>query len=73
MPTSFNARYALVETKDDVTDAAVDKLCVALGGTVTGTLSLDPLRTAEHVIANAINKVGFWRRNHSQSHLFPPF
>jgi hypothetical protein len=69
----FNARYALVETKDDVTDAAVDKLCVALGGTVTDTLSFDPLLAVEHVIADAINKVGFWRRNHSLSRLFPPF
>ena len=32
-----------------MTDAAVDKLCVALGGTVTGTLRLDSLLTAEHV------------------------
>ena len=47
------------QTKDEVTDAAVDKLRVALGG----TLSLDALLVAEeHVIADAINKVGFWRR-----------
>jgi endonuclease III len=47
------------QTKDEVTDAAVDKLRVALGGTV----SLDALLAAEeHVIADAINKVGFWRR-----------
>ena len=47
------------QTKDEVTDAAVDKLRVALGG----TLSLDALlATEEHVIADAINKVGFWRR-----------
>ena len=47
------------QTKDEVTDAAVDKLRVALGG----TLSLDALLAAEeHVIADAINKVGFWRR-----------
>jgi len=47
------------QTKDEVTDAAVDKLRVALGG----TLSLDVLLAAEeHVIADSINKVGFWRR-----------
>ena len=47
------------QTKDEVTDAAVDKLRVALGG----TLSLDALLAAgEHVIPDAINKVGFWRR-----------
>ena len=47
------------QTKDEVTDAAVDKLRVALGGTV----SLDALLAAEeHVIADSINKVGFWRR-----------
>jgi endonuclease-3 len=47
------------QTKDEVTDAAVDKLRAAFGG----TLSLDALLAAEeHVIADAINKVGFWRR-----------
>ncbi|KAI0296854.1 DNA glycosylase [Russula brevipes] len=47
------------QTKDEVTDAAVDKLRAAFGG----TLSLDALLAAEeHVIAEAINKVGFWRR-----------
>ena len=47
------------QTKDELTDAAVEKLRVALGG----TLSLDALLAAEeHVIADAINKVGFWRR-----------
>ena len=47
------------QTKDEVTDAAVAKLRVALGG----TLSLDALLAAEeHVIADSINKVGFWRR-----------
>ena len=47
------------QTKDEVTDAAVGKLRVALGG----TLSLDALLAAEeHVIADSINKVGFWRR-----------
>lgn len=54
------------QTKDEVTDAAVDKLRVALGGTV----SLDALLAAEeHVIADAINKVGFWRR---KTQLVPP-
>ena len=47
------------QTKDEVTDAAVAKLRAALGG----TLSLDALLAAEeHVIADSINKVGFWRR-----------
>ncbi|KAH9968457.1 DNA glycosylase [Russula compacta] len=47
------------QTKDEVTDAAVGKLRAALGGTLT----LDALLAAEeHVIAEAINKVGFWRR-----------
>ncbi|KAH9069418.1 DNA glycosylase [Lactarius deliciosus] len=47
------------QTKDEVTDAAVDKLRAALGGTV----SLDALLAAEeHVIADCISKVGFWRR-----------
>ena len=56
------------QTKDEVTDAAVDKLRVALGG----TLSLDALLAAEeHVIADAINKVGFWRRK-TQSVSSPP-
>ncbi|KAH9992847.1 hypothetical protein BJV77DRAFT_944906, partial [Russula vinacea] len=41
-PISFNVHYALVETKDDVTDAAVDKLCVALGGTVPRVLAPEP-------------------------------
>jgi endonuclease-3 len=48
-----------LQTKDEVTDAAVAKLRVALGG----TLSLDALLAAEeHIIADSINKVGFWRR-----------
>ncbi|KAI9436322.1 DNA glycosylase [Lactarius indigo] len=47
------------QTKDEVTDAAVDKLRAALGG----TLSLDAILAAEeHVIADCISKVGFWRR-----------
>lgn len=47
------------QTKDEVTDAAVDKLRAALGG----TLSLDALIAAEeHVVADCISKVGFWRR-----------
>ena len=47
------------QTKDEVTDASVDKLRVALGGTI----SLDALLAAEeHAIADSINKVGFWRR-----------
>jgi endonuclease-3 len=47
------------QTKDEVTDAAVDKLRAALGG----TLSLEVLLAAEEtVISECINKVGFWRR-----------
>jgi len=47
------------QTEDEVTDTAVDKLRATLGG----TLSLDALLTAEEqVIADAISKVGFWRR-----------
>ena len=46
------------QTKDEVTDAAVDKLRVALGD----RLSLDALLSAEEqVIADAISKIGFWR------------
>ena len=57
------------QTKDEVTDAAVDKLRVALGG----TLSLDALLAAEeHVIADAINKVGFWRRKTQLVAPLPP-
>lgn len=52
-----------------MTDAAVDKLRVALGG----TLSLDALLAAEeHVIADAINKVGFWRRKTQLVTPLPP-
>ncbi|KAH9961045.1 DNA glycosylase [Russula dissimulans] len=47
------------QTKDEVTDVAVGKLRSALGD----TLSFEGLLAAEeHVIADAINKVGFWRR-----------
>ncbi|KAJ7491023.1 DNA glycosylase [Mycena latifolia] len=46
------------QTKDEVTDAAVKKLRVALGGTVSleAVLAADPT-----VISEAINKVGMWR------------
>ena len=47
------------QTKDEVTDAAVTKLRQAVGG----TLSVDAIIEAdESVIAEAIAKVGFWRR-----------
>lgn len=47
------------QTKDEVTDAALKKLRVALGGTI----SLDNiLKADENTISGAINKVGFWRR-----------
>ena len=47
------------QTKDEVTDAAVDKLRAAFGG----TLSLEAVLAAEEqVVAECISKVGFWRR-----------
>jgi len=47
------------QTKDEVTDAAVRKLRVAVGG----VLSVDALLAAsDEVIRGAINKVGFWRK-----------
>ncbi|KAA1477664.1 DNA glycosylase [Dentipellis sp. KUC8613] len=47
------------QTKDEVTDAAVSKLRTAIGG----SLSVDALIAAsEDTVAEAINKVGFWRR-----------
>jgi endonuclease-3 len=53
------------QTRDDVTDAAVDKLCAALGR----TLNLEALlATGEQVIADAISKVGFCRRNTVRLH-----
>lgn len=47
------------QTKDAVTDAAVKTLRAAIGG----ALSIDAvLATDQQVIAQAINKVGFWQR-----------
>ncbi|KAH9857477.1 DNA glycosylase [Lenzites betulinus] len=47
------------QTKDEVTDAAVAKLREAVGG----SLSVDAIiRADESAIAEAICKVGFWRR-----------
>lgn len=47
------------QTKDEVTDAAVTKLRDAVGG----SLSVDAILQAEEsAIADAICKVGFWRR-----------
>ncbi|KAF9453738.1 DNA glycosylase [Macrolepiota fuliginosa MF-IS2] len=58
----FSTLVALMlssQTKDEVTDAAVIKLRAAVGG----SLSIDAvIKTDESVIAEAINKVGFWRR-----------
>ncbi|KAH8100342.1 DNA glycosylase [Cristinia sonorae] len=47
------------QTKDEVTDAAVAKLREGLGGSITvdGIIEAD-----ESVVAEAIAKVGFWRR-----------
>ena len=47
------------QTKDEVTDAAVSKLRTALGGTLSVQNMID---AHEGVIAEAIAKVGFWRR-----------
>jgi len=47
------------QTKDEVTDAAVSKLREAVGG----CLSIEAILAAEEgTIAEAISKVGFWRR-----------
>jgi Helix-hairpin-helix motif len=47
------------QTKDEVTDAAVSKLRTALGGSLSIQGMID---TEEEAIAEAIAKVGFWRR-----------
>jgi len=47
------------QTKDEVTDAAVAKLRVALGGSITIEAIID---ADENTISECINKVGFWRR-----------
>lgn len=47
------------QTKDEVTDAAVNKLRTALGGALSVQAVLD---ADESIIADAIAKVGFWRR-----------
>ena len=47
------------QTKDEITDAAISKLRVALGGSI----SIDGIIDAdESIISQAIEKVGFWRR-----------
>ena len=78
MTSTQNKRFATLislmlssQTKDEVTDAAVDKLRAALGG----TLSLEGLLAAEEqVVAECISKVGFWRRKtQSVGSLFFPF
>ena len=47
------------QTKDEITDAAISKLRVVLGGSISidGVISAD-----ESTISQAIDKVGFWRR-----------
>ncbi|KAG1865374.1 DNA glycosylase [Suillus subluteus] len=61
-----NRRFAVLvslmlssQTKDEVTDAAVEKLRAAVGGTlsVAAIISAD-----DSTISDAIAKVGFWRR-----------
>ncbi|KAG1856629.1 DNA glycosylase [Suillus subalutaceus] len=61
-----NRRFAILvslmlssQTKDEVTDAAVEKLRAAVGGTlsVAAIISAD-----DSTISDAIAKVGFWRR-----------
>jgi endonuclease III len=47
------------QTKDEVTDAAVSKLRTALGGSLSIQNMID---ANDEVIAEAIAKVGFWRR-----------
>ena len=47
------------QTKDEVTDAAVSKLRDALGGSLTVEAML---QADDAAIAEAIAKVGFWRR-----------
>ena len=47
------------QTKDEVTDAAVAKLRLALGGSITLEALID---APESTISEAIAKVGFWRR-----------
>lgn len=56
------------QTKDEVTDAAVSKLRAAVGGnlTVDAVLNAD-----EKDIADAIAKVGFWRRKTQSAHVSP--
>jgi endonuclease-3 len=54
-----------LQTKDEVSDTAVDKLRTALGG----TLNIEALLAVEaHVIADAISNVGSWRR---KTHMVP--
>lgn len=61
-----NARFSTLvslmlssQTKDEVTDAAVSRLRDAVGG----SLSIDAIIAAtDDVVAEAIAKVGFWRR-----------
>ena len=58
------------QTKDEVTDAAVSKLREAVGGTLT----VDAILAAdEKVIAEAIAKVGFWRRKTQLAPIFLHF
>ena len=47
------------QTKDQVVDAAVSKLQTALGGSLSIQGMID---AKEDTIAEAIAKVGFWRR-----------
>lgn len=69
-----NARFSTLvslmlssQTKDEVTDAAVSRLREAIGG----SLSVDAIIAAtEDVVADAISKVGFWRRKTQSVHQF---
>ena len=61
-----NCRFATLvslmlssQTKDEVTDAAVSKLRAAIGGTLSVQAVLD---ADDSAVAEAIAKVGFWRR-----------
>lgn len=56
------------QTKDEVTDAAVNKLRQVVGG----TLSLEAVLAADDaIVSEAINKVGFWRRKTQFSAFLP--
>lgn len=58
------------QTKDEVTDAAVSKLRSTLGGSLSIQGMID---AEEEAIADAIAKVGFWRRKTGFVTFLPSF